>query len=72
MSSMDSECPSASRIAGQPIDRFDASFTFTAMQNFKRGNWTRPASDSLGVLGQARAASAGLRPYRRLADGHGR
>lgn len=70
---MDSECPSASRIAGQPIDRFDAAFTFTPMQNFKRGNWTLPASDSLGVLGQARAASAsGLRPYRRLADGYGR
>jgi hypothetical protein len=69
---MDSECPSASRIAGQPIDRHDATFTFTAMQNFKRGNWI-PTRDSLGVLGSARgAAPSGLRPYRRSADGDGR
>ncbi|MFD1684946.1 hypothetical protein [Halobellus litoreus] len=70
---MDSECPSASRIAGQQTTEFDANFTFTAMQNFKRGNWTLPARDSLGVLGQAHGVDApGLRPYRRLADGDGR
>jgi len=70
---MDSECPSASRIAGKQLTHFDASFTFTAMQNFKHGNWTLPVCDSLGVLGQADGAvPSGLRPYRRLAEGHGR
>ncbi|RLM59872.1 hypothetical protein DVK02_00675 [Halobellus sp. Atlit-31R] len=70
---MDSECPSASRIAGQPTTEFDANFTFTAMQPNKRGNRSLPVCDSLGVLGQARGVSpSGLRPYRRLAGGDGR
>ncbi|WP_144901181.1 hypothetical protein [Halobellus captivus] len=70
---MDSECPSASRIAVQQTAEFDATFTFTAMQNFKRGNRMQSALDSLGVLGQAHGVSAsGLRPHRRLADGDGR
>ncbi len=67
---MDSECPSASRIVGQQPTDFDATFTFTAMQNFKRGN---PTPSVLGVLPQALGVSApGLRPHRRLADGDGR
>jgi len=70
---MDSECPSASRIAGQQPTEYDATFTFTAMQSFKRGNPMSSASGSLGVLRQAHSASApGLRPHRRLADGDGR
>ncbi|MGQ4556235.1 hypothetical protein [Halobellus sp. GM3] len=70
---MDSECPTASRIAGQPTAEFDANFTFTPMQFFKRGNQTVPALDSLGVFGRPRGhAPSGLRPHRRQADGDGR
>ena len=68
---MDSECPSASRIAGQQPTDYDATFTFTAMQKFNRGTMALPARDSLGVLGQA-GSSPGLRPHHRLADGDGR
>ena len=71
---MDSECPTASRIAGQPISAASANFTFTAMQSFKPGNPT-PGADPLGTSGQsddaAMAMSSGLRPYRHLADGDG-
>jgi hypothetical protein len=70
---MDSECPTASRIADQPTAESGANFTFTAMQSFKRGIRSPSASDSLGVLGEARGGvPSGLRPYRRPADGDGR
>ena len=72
---MDSECPTASRTAGQPISAASANFTFTAMQSSKPGNPT-PGADPLGTSGQsddaAIAASPGLRPHRHSADGDGR
>ena len=72
---MDSECPTASRIAGQPISAAGANFTFTAMQSSKLGNRT-PDAGSLGTSGRsgdvASAASPGLRPHRHSADGDGR
>ena len=72
---MDSECPTASRTAGQPTSAAGASFTFTAMQSSKPGNPT-PEAGPLGASGQsgsvAPAASPGLRPHRHSADGDGR
>jgi hypothetical protein len=68
---MDSECPTASRTAGQPTAEFGANFTFTAMQSSKRGN-PIPADTDLGVSGRAHGAvPSGLRPCRRSADGDG-
>ena len=49
---MDSECPTASRTAGQPTSESGANFTFTPMQSFKRGNPV-PADADLGVSGRA-------------------
>lgn len=69
---MDSECPTASRTAGQPTFESGANFTFTPMQSFKRGNPVS-ANVDLGVSGRAHgAAPSGLRPCRRSADGDGR
>jgi hypothetical protein len=68
---MDSECPTASRIAGQPTSAFSANFTFTAMQSSKNGNGV-PADVDLGVSGRAHgAALSGSRPCCRSADGDG-
>ncbi|SMP24897.1 hypothetical protein SAMN06265347_11076 [Halobellus salinus] len=69
---MDSECPTASRTAGQLTSEFGANVTFTPMQSFKRGNAV-PANVNLGESGRAcGAASSGLRPCCRSADGDGR
>jgi len=69
---MDSECPSASRTAGQPTSAFGANVTFTSMQAFKGGNPVS-ADVELGVSGRAHGAvPSGSAPYRRSADGDGR
>ena len=68
---MDSECPTASRTAGQPTSASGAKFTFTAMQASNGGNPV-PAHVDLGVSGRARCAvPSGSRPCRRSADGDG-
>ena len=74
MTGMDSECPTASRTAGQPTSAAGANATFTAMQSPKFGN-SAPNEDPLGASGQPRGAAiapSGLRPHRRSADGDGR
>lgn len=68
---MDSECPIASRTAGQSTSAFGAKFTFTAMQASNGGNPV-PAHVDLGVFGRAHGAvPSGPRSCRRSADGDG-
>jgi hypothetical protein len=59
---MDSDSPAASRIAGQPNDHTGISFTATA-RTFK-SEFENGANRLVG-------GHAGLRHYRRSADGHG-
>jgi hypothetical protein len=71
---MDSECPAASRIAGQEVVDSGSRFTFTAMRAITFGSKLLPNLAVLGVRGLTGrdGVSSGLRPYRRMADGDGR
>jgi hypothetical protein len=68
---MDSECPAASRIAGQTTIDSGALFITAMWNTFKFGNELFP---NLGVLESTgrRRASSGLHSYHHLADGDGR
>jgi hypothetical protein len=63
MSSMDSDSPAESRIAGQPST--DAGNFFTAIFGTIKSEFGNDA------FGRVDGASPGLRHYRRSADGHG-
>ena len=70
---MDSECPAASRIAGQTSFDSGIFFNFTAMwRTFTFGKLRLPNLAVLGGVAATDDESAGLRSYRRLADGDGR
>ncbi|RDI70695.1 hypothetical protein [Halopelagius longus] len=71
---MDSECPAASRIAGQEIVDSGSLFITAMWRTFKFGNKLLPNLNLLGVRGLAGHddVSPGLGPYRHLADGDGR
>lgn len=70
---MDSECPAASRIAGQTSFDSGIFFGFTAMwRTFAFGKPNLPTLAALGGLAATDDGSTGLRSYHRLADGDGR
>lgn len=71
---MDSECPAASRIAGQEIVDSGSPFITAMWRTFKFGTKLLPNLDLLGVreLTGRDDASSGLRSYRQLTDGDGR
>ncbi len=72
---MDSECPAASRIAGQTTFDSGNLFMITAMwRTLKFGKRNLPNLPNLPMLGVPGRSTdeRGLRPYRRLAEGDGR